>query len=370
MKLIIGAGGKSQDGWTSTEEKQLNLLNREDFVRVLEGAVGYESILVEDVFEHLTTAELPIALRNCFDFLSPSGRLRISTPDGFHPDKGYIKYISPPNMGHKILYNYRLLGRLLEETGFRVVLLEWWDENGKFNTRPWYEKDGHIERCLANDSRNYDGKPHYTSLIVDAIKDVDITRPNLENAFAFVEEHDIYKVSPFNRKKTMTFYELARLAPEGGVIVELGSHHGIGTSALWYGAKDGNRCKLYAVDSYSEMRGWADEPYGIKDKDIWIENMKTARISPELVQGDADKLSWTWKYPISLLVHDLGTKNRMHIDVMNWEKYIIVGGVIALRDIDDYSMGTERAIFNLLQTGKWGNRRNWEAFITSVERIA
>ena len=374
MKLIIGAGDRKQDGWISTEQNQLDLLKPEDFSRILNGAIGFESMVMEHVLEHLSEDDVLVALKNCYDNLSPNGRLRIAVPDGLHPDKDYIEYVRPGGTGagadsHKMLFNYRMLGRMLRQVGFSVSYIEWWDESGNFNTRPWNEIDGYIERCLANDPRNNDGKPHYTSLIVDAVKGSDNTRPNLEKAFAFVEENDPHKVSPFNRKKTMTFYELARLAPKGGVIVELGSFHGVGTAALFYGSMDGNDCPVYAVDAYKSMRGWANEPYEPEDAKIWQSNMKNARINPTLVMKEASTASDEWNLPISLLVHDLGSKNRMPIDVLDWEEYVMVGGTIAMRDIDDYSMGTEQAVKNLLATGRWGKRRNWEAFITSMERI-
>lgn len=371
MKIIIGAGGKTQDGWKSTEQSELDILHRDDFERCLEGAIGFECILAEHVFEHIPEDNLTVAFRNCYDYLAVNGRLRIAVPDGFHPDKDYIDYVKAGNAhGHQFLFNHKNLEFYLRQAGFEVSLLEWWDIYREFHYKPWNEIDGAIERCLASDPRNQDGKPHYTSLIVDAFKMEDRSRPHLKDAFAFVEEHDFNRVSPFNRKKTSTIYELARLAPPYGVIVELGAHHGIGTAALYYGAKDGHRCKVIAVDAYKDMRGWANEPYTPEDMQIWLDNISQAKIYPILVQGDAHELSLTWKEPISLLVHDLGSKNRMPQDVLEWEKHIMLGGILAVRDIDDYSMGTEKAIENLLATKRWGNRRNWEAFITSVERIA
>lgn len=374
MKVIIGAGGRKQENWISTEQNQLDLLCENDFIRILDGAVGYEAMVTEHVLEHLTEVQMFQALENCYKYLSPNGRLRIAVPDGLHPDKDYIEYVRPGGTGagagdHKALYNYRSLGRILRNVGFRVVPIEWWDEFKQFHVELWNEADGYIERCYANDPRNKDGKPHYTSLIMDAFKDIDLQRPNLDKAFAFVEANDPHKLSPFNRKKTMTFYELARIAPAHGAIVELGAHHGIGTAALWYGARDGHRCKVISVDAYSEMRGWANEPYDFHDMRIWEDNMRSFSIHPLLIRGDVKEESMKWKEPISLLVHDLGMKNRMPDDVMDWEKFVVIGGMIAMRDIDDFSMGTEKAVSNLMSTGRWDKRRNWEAFITSMERI-
>ena len=71
---------------------------------------------------------------------------------------------------HKILYNYKSLKELLESAGFKVALLEYCDENGKFHFNEWSSKDGHIVRSKRYDPRNKDGALNYTSLIIDAIK--------------------------------------------------------------------------------------------------------------------------------------------------------------------------------------------------------
>lgn len=375
MKIIIGSGGKDCEGWLSTEQSTLDLLDRHTFESTLGGQVGFEAFLAEHVLEHLSENDIVTALRNCFDYLLIGGHFRIAVPDGLHPNNDYIEYVKPGGNGagadsHQLLINYRMLKRWLLNIGYEVRLLEWWDELGVFHANLWNEMDGCIERCAANDPRNRDGKLNYTSLIVDGIKSMDKERPSLEKALEFVEQNDPHKVSPFNRKKTTTFYELARLAPAGGSIVELGVYHGNGTAALWYGSRDGHRCKVVAVDAFKTMKGWAGEPYEPEDKLIWEENMRRAKIYPILFQRDAKELSAIWNEPISLLVHDLGSMKRMPEDIMDWERHIIVGGSIALRDLDNYSMGTEKAVSNLLSTNRWGNRKNWDGFITSLERLA
>lgn len=374
MKLIVGAGGTTQDGWISTEESQLDILNPKDFSKLLNGLLGFENVLAEHVLEHLTNSEISIALRNVNDYMVLGGRFRIAVPDGYHPDKDYIDYVKPKDSDvgtelHKVLLNYRILSLLLEEAGFETKLLEWWDENHVFHSNPWNEIDGRVDRCLANDARNNDGKPHYTSLIVDAFKVRDKTRVHLIDAYKYVENHDVNRLSPFNRKKTSAFYELARIAPSGGAIVELGSYHGEGTVALWYGSRDGRRGNIICVDPYTEMRGWADEPYEPNDEKIFLERMFEEKVVMKLIKGYAAEVVKEWKEPIALLMYDIPFKNSMPREVPAWTEFVIKGGLIALRDIDDYSMGTAKTINNLLSTGNWGNRRYHDAFITSIEKI-
>jgi predicted SAM-dependent methyltransferase len=363
MKLIIGAGGKFQEGWVATEQNQLDMLRPEDFIPYK----PIEAILIEDCAEHLSIKDALKAFKNCYNALSSEGYLRIAVPDGYHPDKGYIEYVSPPNMGHLTLFNYHNLQDLLAQAGFRIQLLEWWDELHVFHTNPWSESDGYIERCLANDPRNKDGQPNYTSLILDAKKIKDL-RPGLEKSFEFIRENDMRGVSEYNRRKATTFYELARSAPVG-VIIELGCYHGFGTVPLWHGAQDSNKNRVIAVDCYVPMQGWIGEPYGPEDELIWHANMVKACAHPLLCKGDALVLAESWTEPVSLLVHDLGTKGRLVNDLLAWEKHFVIGGIIAIRDLDDYSMGTEAACDSLISTGRWGKRIDWPAFITSLERV-
>lgn len=101
--------------------------------------------------------------------------MRIAVPDGMHPDPAYIDYVRPQDsgsdgQGHRQLCDYHSLSGQLQRVGFRVELVEHWDENGKFHYREWSSADGHINRSKRYDWRNQDGSLSYTSLIVDCIK--------------------------------------------------------------------------------------------------------------------------------------------------------------------------------------------------------
>jgi predicted SAM-dependent methyltransferase len=126
------------------------------------------------VWEHLHSDEAEAANSNCFEFLEPGGRLRIAVPDGFHPNAEYIEQVRPGGTGcgaedHKVLYDYKLMVKQLEKTGFEVSLLEYWDENGTFHYQEWSPIDGPIARSKNYDPRNQGASLVYTSLIVDAI---------------------------------------------------------------------------------------------------------------------------------------------------------------------------------------------------------
>ena len=195
---------------------------------------------------------------------------------------------------------------------------------------------------------------------------------SLDLALKFINDYAHLGLTPFAKQKTTVFYDLAHTAIVGGCIVELGSYLGFGTVPLWYGAQDGNQGDVIAVDAYKPMHGWIGEPYGPDNEEQWHTNMRLSGCSPRLVIGDVHDLSLTWDKwnpPISLLVHDLGSLNRMPQDVMDWERHVIPGGTIAMRDIDDYRMGTQQAILNLSNTGRWAFAEKYPAFITTMRKV-
>jgi predicted SAM-dependent methyltransferase len=173
-KIVLGASTTKYNGWVSTDRDSLNVANQNDFFRYwnLQSRLVF---LSEHVWEHLSAEEVNQANVNCFNFLKSGGHLRIAVPDGFHPDAEYIKAVKPGGHGagaddHKFLYSYKSLSESLRKVGFKVRLLEYWDEDGQFYFQEWDSKDGHIVRSKRFDPRNQNGNLTYTSLIVDAIK--------------------------------------------------------------------------------------------------------------------------------------------------------------------------------------------------------
>ncbi len=175
-KLNVGSGGVSfSKEWFSCDIDVLDLTKKKDWKRLL-GNNKIENIFAEHVWEHLNAEDTRLANNNCYDFLKENGSLRISVPDGYHPDSKYIDWVKPDGTGpgaddHKLLYNYKILTKRLEDSGFKVKLLEYWDENGNFHFIDWSLAGGKVLRSRRYDQRNNDGKLNYTSLIIDAIKE-------------------------------------------------------------------------------------------------------------------------------------------------------------------------------------------------------
>lgn len=174
QRIIIGAGWATYPGWVSTNREQLDITQKINFALYWKKN-SRVAFLAEHVWEHLEPQDALHAASLCYEFLRPGGRLRIAVPDGFHPDHHYIESVCPGDRvkgaeDHKVLYTYITLGSLLKNAGFRVELLEYWDEHHTFHANEWNSDDGHISRSRSNDPRNQEGKDVYTSLIVDGIK--------------------------------------------------------------------------------------------------------------------------------------------------------------------------------------------------------
>lgn len=173
-KIIVGSAATKQEGWISTNYPLLDLTDARTFAALFD-AGSASNFFAEHVWEHLSLEEGASACRNCFAFLKQSGRLRIAVPDGFHPDADYIAQVKPGGYGpgaddHKVLYNYRTLSAMLENAGFKIRLLEWFDEQGNFHHEDWNGVDGFVMRSTRFDQRNKDKPTAYTSLIIDASK--------------------------------------------------------------------------------------------------------------------------------------------------------------------------------------------------------
>jgi predicted SAM-dependent methyltransferase len=172
--IVVGTAGVCEAGWIPTDIEYLNLLHDSDWQLFFAGN-SITTILAEHVWEHLTVEQGLLAAQTCHRYLQPGGRLRIAVPDGYHPDPAYIRYVMVNGTGagaydHKVLYTHESLSCMLKKAGFSVTLLEFFDANGTFHSRPWERSNGMIHRSRHFDERNKDGRLNYTSLIVDAIK--------------------------------------------------------------------------------------------------------------------------------------------------------------------------------------------------------
>jgi predicted SAM-dependent methyltransferase len=174
IKIVVGAGPTKYKGWFSTDIVTLDVTNENHFKKYFKKK-RIHKVLAEHVLEHLTKNELELMINNFQKYSSKDFNIRIAVPDGFHKDNEYIDRVKPGGTGegakdHKHLFNYKSLAGLFEAQNFKAKLVEYWDENGQFYSIYSNDENGFVKRSFINDSRNSDGNPHYTSLIIDFSK--------------------------------------------------------------------------------------------------------------------------------------------------------------------------------------------------------
>lgn len=175
IKLVIGAGDVWHGHeWIATNEEDLDILDEECWAFFFKDRKA-DLIVAEHVWEHFTPEQALVGLRNIYKFLSNTGNFRLAVPDGLFPSEVYIDQVRPGGIGagaddHKVLYTYKTMSNLLDRVPFRITLLEYWDQRGKFHFIPYDAREGMIRRSYLYDERNSTDEINYTSLIVDCKK--------------------------------------------------------------------------------------------------------------------------------------------------------------------------------------------------------
>lgn len=176
IKIVVGSGGTKCKDWFDTDIDTLDITNEEDFKKYF-SKKKIKKILAEHVLEHLKDIELDLMTKNFYKYSKRDVNIRVAVPDGFHTDTIYIERVKPGGTGegahdHKHLFNYKSLAQVFIKHGFKADPVEYWDEKGNFHTRYKNDDNGYITRSFINDERNKDGKPNYTSLIIDFSKKI------------------------------------------------------------------------------------------------------------------------------------------------------------------------------------------------------
>lgn len=171
LRVMLGAGPIEAPGWLQTDKEILDVTSPNDWSALFEPG-SIDSLLSEHMLEHLSEEEARATLVECHRYLKRGGLFRIAVPDGYRRDLTYVKEVSPPADGHKVLYNIDTLTALLHRTGFATTPLEYFDPQERFHALTWDQNEGMIHRSVRFDAQQQfqrDGL-FYTSLIVDARK--------------------------------------------------------------------------------------------------------------------------------------------------------------------------------------------------------
>lgn len=152
-------------------------------------------------------------------------------------------------------------------------------------------------------------------------------------------------------------YQAAKTGPGQGVIVEIGSFLGKSTICLASGSKSRSREKVYAIDPHHGSRVIGKKFSGPTYKKF-LTNLKMARVRNWIVpiRKFSFEASKNWKRPIRLLFIDGNhTYAAVRRDILDWEPWLVKGGVMALHDALNPADGVSRAVVKyLLNTKKLG----------------
>ena len=171
LRINLSPLRSSQQGWIPAYQT-LDLLRPEQWVEYFEPG-SLDAILAEDVWQKLTPQQACLAVATCFQFLKPGGYVRVAVPDGYHPSSDYIQRVRPGSVvDHLVLYDHESLEQLFQDAGFQVRPIEYFDAAGSFHTTSWNVSDGLVQQSLLFDKRNESQPFAYTSLFIDAVKEL------------------------------------------------------------------------------------------------------------------------------------------------------------------------------------------------------
>ena len=152
------------------------------------------------------------------------------------------------------------------------------------------------------------------------------------------------KLTPTQESKYKAMYEMAKEVRMGR-IVELGTHVGLGTIALAFGAKSGMHVYVNTIDWFQPCVGVDGEQYHKADENKLRKNLEDANVIVTTYINTFKKVAAEWSYPVGLLVWD-GNVYRPDDDIADWERFVLPGGRIAFYRGDG---GTILGAYNLAE---------------------
>lgn len=171
IKINIGSGKDygEENRWILTNLPHFDITKERDW-KYFFSKHKIDNLLAEHVLEHLSEEDVKKVLKLSFQYLKPGGIFRIAVPDGYNPNPLYIDNVSPAGKigsfhGHKTLWNYQSLGKLINSIGLSTNILEYYKEDKNFIVNDFTFDNGPIERCSKNNSADRE-----LSLMIDCIK--------------------------------------------------------------------------------------------------------------------------------------------------------------------------------------------------------
>ncbi len=150
-------------------------------------------------------------------------------------------------------------------------------------------------------------------------------------------------------------YDLARAA-RGGAIVEIGTFRGKSTVACALGARAGGRARIFAVDPFVPFVGPCGGHFGPADRVPLYQNLLLAGVAEDvwMLHAASVQAAAGWSGPVALLWIDGDhAYEAVKRDVDAWAPFVPPGGIVALHDSLDDSLGPRRLIEEMLAGGGW-----------------
>ncbi len=164
-KFALGPATTVNDGWDILDPAALLRGSAAELTSGFAASQSVTHVVTEHWLDKLSGLERRAALGNIHALLSPGGRCRIAVPDPRAPDiAARLAAGGAPGLSFEALSNE------LHSCGFVIEPLEWIDEAGRFQQRPWSCADGFIARSADHDLRNSGGKLRCTSIVLDAVR--------------------------------------------------------------------------------------------------------------------------------------------------------------------------------------------------------
>ena len=152
-------------------------------------------------------------------------------------------------------------------------------------------------------------------------------------------------------KECEALYALGKNADLSGVIVEIGSFLGRSTVCLAYAAKEHHRSKVYAIDPQLMQLKNGQSPY-----EVFLHNIRRFFLEDWIIpmKQSSYEASVNWSKPISVLWIDGDHRyEAVEEDFKRWEKFLIVGGLIAFHDSTNfYFEGPQKVVWQYIINSK------------------
>ncbi|MDD4986852.1 MAG: class I SAM-dependent methyltransferase [Dehalococcoidales bacterium] len=154
-----------------------------------------------------------------------------------------------------------------------------------------------------------------------------------------------------------------------GVIVEIGSFKGKSTCFLAAGSRHGKNIPVYAVDTWDLRQQYGQQKYQAKETlEAFHQQTQLYGNLITAIRGFSCDVAKTWDKDIGLLFIDgCHWYKEAWGDYQNWQKFIPIGGMIALHDYHNpkIQMVVERI-------KSWEQWAEWEVYgrLISAQRIA